>query len=54
MPRVLRLGKGCIVFSPLDLTTGLLATNTRGILGYAPPSCETFLRNLVVWAQDHR
>jgi hypothetical protein len=43
---------GYIVFSPLDLTTGLLATNTWGILGYAPPSCETFLRNLFLWTRQ--
>lgn len=47
-----RLGKGYIVFSPLDLTSGLLGTNTWGILGYEPASAQTFAKNLVLWARQ--
>ena len=51
--RLLKLGKGYVVFSALDLTSGLLGTNTWGIVGYDPASAQKFVRNLVVWAQEH-
>ena len=43
-------GRGYVLFTPLDLHTGLLNTNTWGILGYTPESSEQFMRNLVTWA----
>jgi len=48
--QLFKLGKGYIVFSALDLTSGLLGTNTWCINGYQPESAQTFARNLVVWA----
>jgi len=51
--RLLKLGKGYIVFSALDLTSGLLGTNTWGIVGYDPASAQKFVRNLVLWTQEH-
>jgi hypothetical protein len=44
-----QVGRGYVLFTPLDLNTGLLNTQTWGILGYSPPACEQFARNLVVW-----
>jgi hypothetical protein len=48
-PPILRLksGRGYVLFSALDLTSGLLGTHTWGILGYQPDSAQRFLRNLV-------
>ena len=50
--RLLKLGRGYILFSPLDLTSGLLGTHTWGILGYEPSSAQTFLKNLVQWSRS--
>ena len=33
-------GKGRVIFSELDITTGLLGTNTWGITGYSPGYAE--------------
>jgi hypothetical protein len=42
------VGNGRIIFTPLDITSGLLGTNTWGILGYLPEYSETVVRNLVM------
>jgi hypothetical protein len=47
--RLMNVGKGHVVFSTLDLTSGLLGTNTYGILGYEPVSAQTFVKNLLLW-----
>jgi hypothetical protein len=49
-----QVGRGYVLFTPLDLNSGLLNTNTWGIVGYAPQSCEQFARNLVSWAVSTR
>ena len=48
--KVLAAGKGHVVVSELDLTSGLLGTNTWGIAGYDPKSSQTLVRNLLLWA----
>ena len=48
--QIFKLGSGYVAFSSLDLTSGLLGTNTWGIMGYEPNSAQTFVRNLVFWA----
>jgi hypothetical protein len=45
-------GRGYMLFTPLDLHTGLLNTSTWGILGYTPQSCEQFAKNLVAWVES--
>lgn len=47
--RVLTVGKGTVVFSAMDLTSGLLGTNTWGIAGYDSASAQLFVRNLIAW-----
>ena len=47
---LLSLGKGYVLFSPIDLTSGLLGTNTYPIDGYQPASTEAFLQRVVTWA----
>jgi len=49
---VLHAGKGAIVFSPLDVTSGLLGTNTGGIYGYEAKYAQDLMRNAILWALD--
>ena len=48
--KLLKAGKGHVVVSPLDLTSGLLATNAWGIAGYDPATSQSLVRNLLMWA----
>ena len=49
---IYRLGKGKIIYSPLDLTSGLLGTNTWSILGYKPAYAQSFVKNVLLWVSD--
>jgi hypothetical protein len=51
--RLLKVGSGHVIFSALDLTSGLLGTDTWGIVGYEPVSAEKFARNVVEWVAGH-
>jgi len=42
------LGKGMVIFSPVDLTTGFLSTNTWGINGYEPSTVYDLVRNILL------
>jgi hypothetical protein len=42
------VGKGKIIFTLVDLTTGLLGANTAGIFGYAPPTSLSIAKNLLL------
>jgi hypothetical protein len=46
------IGRGAIITSPGDLTTGLLGLNTWGINGYEPATVEEFVRNVIFWTLD--
>jgi hypothetical protein len=46
----LRFGRGWVIFSRLDLTTGLLGTQEWGILGYDPAYASAVVKNAVLWA----
>lgn len=50
---VIHSGKGMVVYSPLDLTTGLLGANTWGVLGYEPGFARAFVRNLLFSTRAH-
>ncbi|MCY2953125.1 MAG: DUF4159 domain-containing protein [Planctomycetota bacterium] len=50
--QTLTIGKGKVISTPLDLTTGLLGTNTWCISGYKPDYSQKFLKNLVLWTSD--
>jgi hypothetical protein len=43
-------GKGRVIFSPLDLTAGILGTPTWGIRGYEPADARALVKNLTLWA----
>ena len=48
------VGKGVVLVSDLDLTSGLLGTNTLGIVGYDPPYAHAFVRNAILWTINGR
>jgi hypothetical protein len=43
-------GAGHVVYTPLDLTTGLLDTNSWGILGYTPTYAQAAVKNVLLTA----
>ena len=47
-------GRWVILFSPWDITSGLLGTNTWGIAGYTPASAQKLARDILLYAQAHR
>ena len=42
-------GKGHIIFSAFDATSGLLATHTWGILGYPTGFSQSLFKNVLLW-----
>ncbi len=46
-------GRWVVIFSQDDITSGLLGTNTWGILGYAPKSAINLTRNVLCYAAAH-
>jgi hypothetical protein len=46
------LGKGTVILSPIDLTTGMLGTNTWGINGYDPATVYELLRNTMLYTLE--
>lgn len=51
-PLALTAGKGAVIFSPLDITSGLLGTNTGGIIGYESSYAMKLMKNAVIWSMD--
>ena len=49
---ILSAGKGHVIFTRLDVTSGFLGTETWGIIGYAPEYCGKFMQNLILWTFD--
>jgi hypothetical protein len=47
---IVSFGKGHVILNPLDLTEGLLAANTWGILGFEPNYAQQLTKNLVLWS----
>jgi hypothetical protein len=52
VPQFIRAGKGIVLFTPLDLTSGLLGTETWGIFGYDPAYAQSLMKNLLFWTLD--
>jgi hypothetical protein len=50
----INVGKGAVLVSDLDLTSGLLGTNTLGIIGYDPAYAHAFVRNSILWTINGR
>jgi hypothetical protein len=49
---MLTAGNGAVIFSPLDVTSGLLGTNTGGIIGYESSYAMKLMKNAVIWSMD--
>lgn len=45
-------GKGHVLFTPLDITSGLLNTDTWGILGFEPLYSQQLVSNAILWSLD--
>jgi hypothetical protein len=50
--RTLAYGKGHVLYSTLDITSGLLGASTLGILGYEPDYAQALVKNIVFWILD--
>lgn len=44
------LGKGRLILSALDITSGLLGANTWGIHGYDPAYASHLVKNVLIWS----
>ena len=44
------VGRGRVLFSPVDLTTGMLGTNTFGVDGYTPEAVDALVNNVLLWS----
>ena len=53
-PLLLESGRGAVIASDLDLTSGLLGTSTYGIAGYEPQYAERFVSNAILWTINGR
>jgi hypothetical protein len=51
-PQELSAGRGHIVTTRLDVTTGLLGTQTWGIRGYDPDYAQRLAKNVILWTLD--
>lgn len=51
-PALLTSGKGAVIYTQLDVTSGLLGTNTLGVVGYESNYAMKLLKNVVIWTLD--
>ncbi|HWE02890.1 MAG TPA: DUF4159 domain-containing protein [Tepidisphaeraceae bacterium] len=49
---IFKAGAGHVIFTNLDLTSGLLNTGAWGILGYEPAYSQNFVKNAIFWTLD--
>jgi len=52
LPDEIAFGRGRVILTSLDLTTGLLGTDTWGILGYDPAYAQALVKNTILWTLD--
>lgn len=52
--QIMPVGRGWIVISKLDLVSGLLGSNTWGIMGYDPNYAQPLMKNLILFACNGR
>jgi DNA-directed RNA polymerase subunit RPC12/RpoP len=52
--QIVESGKGAILLSEMDLTSGLLGNKTLGIVGYDPLYAHAFVRNAILWTLNGR
>jgi hypothetical protein len=49
LPGLFSFGYGHVIYSRLDLTSGLLGTGTWGINGYTADYSTAFMQNVLLW-----
>jgi hypothetical protein len=49
---LIEAGKGHVIHAPIDVTSGLLGTDTGGIIGYDAAYAQDLLRNVIFWTLD--
>jgi len=49
---MVRDGAGAVIVSSLDITSGLLGTNTWGVAGFTPDYSLALAKNVVLWTWD--
>ncbi|MDB5293541.1 MAG: A-macroglobulin complement component [Phycisphaerales bacterium] len=52
LPAGFAAGKGHVIFTSLDITSGLLNTTTWGIVGYEPLDAQRLMKNAILWTVD--
>jgi len=50
----IQLGKGRIIVSGIDFSSGLVGSNSWGIIGYEPAYAMKLMKNLVIWSENNR
>jgi hypothetical protein len=48
------VGKGRVIYLPLDATTGLLGAGTWPIFGYEANEAQALMKNIVLWTMEQR
>jgi hypothetical protein len=46
----INFGKGKVIYNPLDIGSGMLGSNTWGILGFEPAYATSLLKNMLIWS----
>jgi hypothetical protein len=49
---ILHLGKGALIVTDTDVTSGMLGTNTWGIKGYMAGYSEGLMKNIILWTME--
>ncbi|MDB5171679.1 MAG: Prenyltransferase/squalene oxidase, partial [Phycisphaerales bacterium] len=52
LPEGFAAGKGHVIYTSLDITSGLLNTTTWGIIGYEPLDAQRLMKNAILWTMD--
>ena len=50
--QILSAGKGHVILSTMDITSGLLGTDTWGIWGFTADYAQSFIQNAIFWTVD--
>jgi hypothetical protein len=49
-----QVGKGWVIVSRIDLTSGLLGTSTWGVVGFSPDYAKGIVKNILLWAATRK
>jgi hypothetical protein len=51
--RMAAVGKGRVLYLPLDALSGLLGSNTWSVFGYEPNESQALMKNIILWTAEH-